>query len=45
MANTNDAQPKKYKLVYECRSKEQQLQWKQMFDAVIAAVERLSEEE
>jgi len=45
MARPNEAQPKKYKLVYECSSKEQQLQWKEMFDAVIAAVERYAEEE
>ena len=36
---------KKFKLVYECKSKEQQMRWKRMFDAVIEAVERLKEEE
>jgi len=45
MANTNEAQPKKYKLVYECEDKEQQLLWKAVFDAAIAAIDRMSEEE
>jgi len=35
----------KYKLVYECSSKEQQLQWKAVFDAAIAAIDRISKAE
>jgi len=45
MAYTNEAQPKKYKLVYECNDKEQQLLWKAVFDAAIAAIDSMSEEE
>jgi hypothetical protein len=45
MANIIEAQPKKYKLVYECESKEQQLLWKAVFDAAIAFVDRMTEEE
>ena len=45
MANTNEVQSKKYKLVYECETKEQQLLWKAVFDASIAAIDRMSEEE
>ena len=35
----------KWKLVYECSSKEQQMLWKEAFDAVIAAIQRLEAEE
>jgi len=45
MANPNEAQPKKYNLVYECQSKEQQLLWKAVFDAAIASIESMTEEE
>jgi hypothetical protein len=39
------ADAKKYKLVYEFQTKKQQLRWKEVFDACVAAIERLMEEE